>query len=69
VLEPESEDTFYTNAIDGPVRFERDEAGHIVAMQMLRWPGRFLRVDFTDRAPPSGLAQACPRPDPDLTQT
>jgi Domain of unknown function (DUF3471) len=44
-LEPASEDTFYTNAIDGPVRFERDEGGHVVAMRMLRWPGRYVRID------------------------
>ena len=45
VLAPESELTFFANPIDGRVTFERDQAGRVVAMRMLRWPGRYLRVD------------------------
>jgi CubicO group peptidase (beta-lactamase class C family) len=45
VLAPESELTFFANPIDGRVTFERDDRGRVVALRMLRWPGRFVKVE------------------------
>jgi len=45
VLAPESELTFFANPIDGRVTFERDDRDRVVALRMLRWPGRFVRVE------------------------
>ena len=45
VLTPESELTFFANPIDGRVTFERDDRDRVVALRMLRWPGRFVKVD------------------------